>query len=258
MTFNRVLDIRLNEADLALTFGISIFYPEKVEKRYLNDVRHSLLDSEAKGPDVLYSIAMDVGKKEHTKDLIDRNLLYGVVAYNAGLIGSELVRSQGHVHAISPSCHSSTPEVYEIWQGEAYIYMQEFASERPGRCFAILAKPGDIVIVPPNWAHYTVNASPHQKMLFGAWCIRDYAFEYHQIRARQGLAYYPVVTKGEINWIENPNYLHEGIEVKQAREYQELGLSNENLYMQYEENPSRFEFVTDPLNYQSLWDDFQP
>lgn len=258
MTFNKVLDIRLNEADLALDFRVDIFHPETVEERYLNDIRNSLLDSEATGPELLYSIAMDVGKKKHEKDLIDRNLLYGIVAYNSGLIGSELVRSQGHIHAVSPSCNSSTPEVYEIWQGEAYIYMQEFVAEKPGRCVAILAKPGDIVIVPPKWAHYTVNASQHQKMLFGAWCIRDYAFDYKEIRARQGLAYYPVVTEGEINWIQNPNYSHEGVEVKNAREYQEFGLSKRNLYTQYEENPSRFDFVTDPLKYQNLWNDFQP
>ena len=258
MTFEQVLDICLDEVDLSLHFGADVFHPTTAEKRYLNDVRTSLLNKKAQGPDILYSIAMDVGKEEHVKDLIDRNLLYGIVAYNAGLIGRELVRSQGHMHAVSASCHSSTPEVYEIWQGAAYIYMQEFVDEQPGRCVAILAKPGDIVIVPPNWAHYTVNASQEQKMLFGAWCIRDYAFEYEEIRARQGLAYYPVVEAGTIKWLENPHYQQTGIALKQARAYPEFGLSQKNLYTQYEENPSTFEFVTDPLKYQKCWLDFQP
>lgn len=258
MTFERVLDVQLEEADLTFQFGSGIFHPEKVEKRYLKDIRASLLDREAKGPDILYSIAMDVGKKDHFEDLRKCNLLYGIVAYNAGLIGNELVRSQGHIHAVSASCQSSTSEVYEIWQGEAYIYMQEFVEDLPGRCVAILAKAGEIVIVPPNWAHYTVNASQNKKMLFGAWCVRDYAFEYKEIRKRQGLAYYPIVEKGVVKWLNNSHYVYEGLEIKQAREYPEFSLSKKNLYTQYEEKMSRFEFVTDPLKYQRIWTEFQP
>jgi hypothetical protein len=44
------------------------------------------------------------------------------------------------------------PEVYEIWDGTAYIYMQEHSADDPGRCYAVVAKPGDIVVVPPAWA----------------------------------------------------------------------------------------------------------
>lgn len=47
--------------------------------------------------------------------------------FGDGIVGEEPVRSQGHIHVISPSCNASTCEVYEIWLGEAYIYMQETA-----------------------------------------------------------------------------------------------------------------------------------
>ncbi|MGX7263608.1 glucose-6-phosphate isomerase family protein [Enterococcus crotali] len=258
MTFNQALAITLDEANLELLFGKDIFHPTKTEKRYLKDIRNSLLDKQAVGPELLYTIAMDVGKKEHQEDLIKRNLLYGVVGYNNGVIGNELVRSQGHIHAISASCHSSTPEVYEIWQGKAYIYMQEFVDDQPGRCIVVFAKPGDIVIVPPNWAHYTVNASQDKKMLFGAWCIRDYAFEYKEIRQRQGLAYYPVIENSHIKWRKNTHYAANLLEIKTARAYPEFKLSQNNLYTQYEEDSERFDFVTNPLKYQSVWTDFQP
>ncbi|KAA6321821.1 glucose-6-phosphate isomerase [termite gut metagenome] len=64
--------------------------------------------------------------------LNDLHLLYGVVTYAAGTIGNEPVRSQGHIHVRSGFVNGySTPEVYEIWQGEAIIYMQEFGGDNP-------------------------------------------------------------------------------------------------------------------------------
>ena len=143
------------------------------EKRRLDDIRASLSDPNAEGPSIVYAVAMDVAKKKHMQDLIDRNLLYGAMIFEKGVIGEEPVRSQGHIHAVSASCNASTCEVYEIWAGEAYIYMQEYAGDDPGRCFAVHARTKDVVIVPPGWAHCTINADPSRAMLFGAWCVRD-------------------------------------------------------------------------------------
>jgi glucose-6-phosphate isomerase len=77
---------------------------------------------------------MDVGKAEDLAELKRRSLLFGVVAYASGQLGEEPVRSQGHIHAIAPHCGWSTPELFEVWQGRAIIYAQEFAADHPGRC----------------------------------------------------------------------------------------------------------------------------
>ena len=111
---------------------------------------------------------MDVGKTEHWPVLKNLHLLYGAVTYAAGRLGKEPVRSQGHIHKVSRHSGWSTPEVYEIWSGKAIIYMQETAQDQPGRCFAITAEPGDVVIVPPYWAHATISADPEQPLSFGA------------------------------------------------------------------------------------------
>ena len=73
---------------------------------------------------------MDVGKEEHRVLLNKLHLLFGVVTYSAGKLGQEPVRSQGHIHKISPYSGWSTPEIYEIWSGEAIIYMQEYAEDQ--------------------------------------------------------------------------------------------------------------------------------
>jgi len=51
--------------------------------------------------------------------------------------------------------------------------MQETAEDQSGRCFAVIAQTGDVVIVPPYWAHATISADPEQPLTFGAWCDRE-------------------------------------------------------------------------------------
>lgn len=178
-------DITVNEKNLTFSYGDTVFGPA-VERRKLEDIRQSLRDPETDGPIIPYVVAMDVGKKKDQTDLKNRSLLYGAMIYSKGRFGEEPMRSQGHIHAISRSCNSSTAEVYEIWQGQAIIYMQETAHDNPGNCYAVKAKAGEVIIVPPGWAHYTVNANPDRLMAFGAWCIRDYAFDYEEVRAHGG------------------------------------------------------------------------
>ena len=121
---------------------------------------------------------MDVGKISHRDELSKRKLLFGVVAYASGKLGKEFVRSQGHVHAISRRhCQCSTPELLEIWQGRAVVYMQ--AADDPGRCFAVEAEPGDKVVIPLR-AHCGQCRSGGSDGIFGAWCVRDYGFDYPQ------------------------------------------------------------------------------
>ncbi|MGX8700818.1 glucose-6-phosphate isomerase family protein [Caproiciproducens sp.] len=251
-------DIRADLQHLEFIYGAGVFGP-KTEKRKLDDIRPSLSDPSADGPEVVYAVAMDVGKEKDREDLLQRNLLYGAMIFQGGVVGEEPVRSQGHVHAVSPSCNASTPEVYEIWSGEAYIYMQESAEDHPGRCFAVHAGAGGVVIVPPGWAHCTINASVKEAMLFGAWCVRDYGFDYRDVRARRGVAFFPKVRDGGIAFVHNPEYADGRLEIREARGYPEFGLKpGVPIYSQYEENRALFSFVTNPQSVQAVWDNFQP
>jgi len=151
----------------------------------------------------------------------------------------------------------STPEVYEIWSGKAIIYMQETAHDDPGRCFAVKAEPGDIVIVPPSWAHATISADPQQPLTFGAWCDREFGYEYDEVRAHNGLAWYPIVNaEGEIEWLPNTNYHYRDLQIKISCDYSCLGVEKgKPIYTQFEENPSKFLFVPFPAK---IWEEFIP
>ena len=259
MKFYPGFDIVPMADPMGFNYGPGVFGPE-VENRSLDSIRRSLLNPNCSGPNPVYSIAMDVGKSEHLPILLQHHLLYGAVTYAAGQLGNEPVRSQGHIHRISPFSGWSTPEVYEIWSGKAIIYMQETANEQPGRCFAIKAQPGDIVIVPPYWAHATISADQEQPLTFGAWCDREYNFEYEDVRIHKGLAWFPVIADdGIIEWQKNQNYLSCELIVKAPESYAQLRINPEkSIYTQFEEDPERFLFVPQPQLIKEIWKDFIP
>lgn len=258
MKFNPGFDIRPTQNPLGFIYGKGVFGPQ-VENRSLDAIRKNLMDPNCDGPEIVYSIAMDVGNEKDKQSMIERHLLYGAVTYAKGTLGKEPVRSQGHIHAISQSCGMSTCEVYEIWSGEAYIYMQETAKDNPGRCYAVHAKPGDVVIVPPGWAHSTIVADVSQNMSFGAWCVRDFGFDYEDVRAHKGVAWFPVVEDEKIKFIKNEEYTVDEIIVKEPREYTEFGIQKGvSIYQQFVENPDKFLFVSNPSIVKKQWENFIP
>lgn len=250
------------EADtdtMEFVYGEEVFGPV-TEKRRIDDVRRTLRERDCTGPEILYSIAMDTGKKQHLPDLMQRHLLYGICMYAPGLVGSEPVRSQGHIHSVSLSCGSSTPEMYEILQGKACIFMQDSANENTKKAYAVFCKAGDKVLVPPGYAHYTVNADPKSFMVFGAWCIRDYGFEYADVRRMGGLSYFPLADSGgKISFEANKSYHNTELVIKQPRLYSEFKIASDvPIYQQYEEDQEHFDFVTNPQKYKRIWNSFIP
>lgn len=257
--FNPGIEIEFCNQPMDFRYGRGVFGPEP-EYRSLDAIRPSLRDPNCQGPDPVYAIAMDVGRQEDIDELKKRMLLFGIVMYAGGRLGDEPVRSQGHVHAISPHTGWSAPELFEIWEGKAIIYAQENAGDDPGRCFAIKASPGEKVVMPPAWSHYVVNADTRAPLIFGAWADRQYGFDYTAMRAHHGLAWYPrVVEDGEIRWEANPNYSASKLQSRKARAYPELGLPPEGpIYEKLRRDPQSIQWVSEPAEVRHIWPLFEP
>jgi glucose-6-phosphate isomerase, archaeal len=257
--FDPGLPIRFDRSSMDFQYGPGLFGP-RPEYRRLVDIRPSLRDPNSSGPDPVYAIAMDVGWVDDLDELKTRMLLFGVVMYAGGRLGDEPVRSQGHFHAISPHSGWSAPELFEIWEGRAIIYGQERSGDDPGRCVAIEAGPGDKVVMPPAWSHFVVNADLDSKLIFGAWCDRQYGFEYTQMRAHHGLAWFPLIdAAGQFRWKANPNYLTSTLQSRPARAYPEFGLSPATpIYEHLRRDPESIQWVSDPARLKHLWPYFEP
>ena len=89
--FDKGIDITPVQSPMGFTYGAGVFGPE-VEIRRLEDIRASLRDPQCKGPEQVYSIAMDVGKEEHRVLLNKLHLLFGVVTYSAGKVKGIFIR----------------------------------------------------------------------------------------------------------------------------------------------------------------------
>lgn len=252
-------DIRPSAKPLGFAYGPGVFGPE-VECRTLDAIRPSLRQPDCDGPNPVYAIAMDVGEMSHRVPLIEQHLLFGCVAYAAGRLGDEPIRSQGHVHAASPRNGWSTPEVYEVWQGEAVVLMQESDGDDPGQCFAVHGKPGEVIVVPPGWAHATISANPSQPLVFGAWCDRAYGFVYDGVRAHGGLAYFPLLFGDQLEWEVNTRYpAAPRLTIKSPRVYDELGITpGVPIYRQWADDPRRFDWVPNPQRVATAWCSFLP
>lgn len=257
--FDPQLNVTPTDSPLGWRIGAGCFGPTP-ELRSLDSIRKSLRDPACVGPDPVYAICMDVGRREHAAELKRRMLLFGVVAYAAGRLGADPVRSQGHVHAVSQHSGWRPPELYEIWRGRAVIYMQEFATDDPGRCFAIEAGPGERVLVPPGWAHATISADPREPLVFGAWCDREYGFEYDEVRRRGGLAWFPLLgADGVLTWQRNPSYRTSSLECRSPRRYEEFGLDDpQPIYPQFDRDPAKFQFISQPAQRSAAWRNFVP
>lgn len=258
LNFDPGFDIRVTSQPLGFKFGEDTFGPQP-ELRPLDAIRASLRDPQATGPDPVYAIAMDVGKRVHIEELQQRMLLFGCVTYAKGRLGEEVVRSQGHVHKVSAHSGWAAPEIYEIWDGKAFIYMQEFVADNPGRCFAIEAAPGDIVVIPPGWAHASMSAEPSQ-LTFGALCDREYGFLYEEVRRRKGLAWYALLDSDcRIYWEPNPRYHRNDLIVRKPGDYPAFGIKRGvPLYSQFEKNPDKLQWVSKPGLVADLWHGFTP
>lgn len=255
--FEPSLAVAVDE-DLRLAFGAGVDGPD-TEVRRLDDIRSSLPHPDVTGPDALYGIAMDVARAHDRAVLEKARLLFGIVAFAPGTIGDTPVRSQGHVHAVTPRSGWSPPEMFQIWRGSAVILMQETAQDDPGRCYAVHASPGEIVVTPPGWAHAAINADPSRPLVFGAWCDRDYAgFEYADVRHHRGLAWTPTVGgDGGLIWHANAAYVRRPLEERGPRET--LGFqAGRCIYRQAIERPDLGACVPHPDRCEAYWRDFEP
>jgi len=123
------------------------------------------------------------------------------------------------------------------------------------------AQAGDVVVVPPDWAHATVSADPHTPLTFGAWCDREYGFLYDKVRAHKGLAWYALVDNvGKLSWQFNTRYQHAALTEKSPNDYKTLfGIEKGvPIYTQFEADPDKFQFVSKPVLKKEAWEHYTP
>lgn len=251
------LDMEIHHQPPGFSYGEDVI-GTMPEIRWLDQIRRSLRDPQCDGPDQVYVIAMDVARMQDRHELKSRKLRFSVATYAVGQLGDEPIHSQGHIHRVSQHSGESCAELYEIWQGKGIIYMQERVASDPGRCFAVIAMPGEKVLIPPGWGHCVISASRDTPLSVSAWGEREYSVDYDAVQAHQGLAWYPLWQDDCIVWQHNSHYAPGRLQVVTPRQYREFGITALPIYQQFIDDPACLQFISKPKKHVVLWDNFHP
>jgi glucose-6-phosphate isomerase len=253
LTTQSGLDLRLDEAHLALDFGAEVEHPTG-EKRTLDQVRPLLADQQAKGPEHLYTIYMDIYRQQDQAALHQQKLLYGAVVYNHGLLGNERLRSQGHIHSEKAGTGLRYSEVYEFWSGHGLVYLQKECAPRVTSAYLVSVGPGDKLVIPFGWVHLVVTLGD-EVLSFGAWCARENKLEYEALRRLGGPAHF---VQGDGSVCANPRYQSvPNVQYATPSDFPDLGIPRDRpIYTSWLEKPELYEFMANPEQIGNIWKNY--
>ena len=163
---------------------------KKPEIRYLDKIRSLLCDKKwAKtAPNLkLYYVYREIKRKG--------DLRYDITVIPARMSGKEFVKTKGNRNS------NGYQELYTVSEGEAIFLMQKVQGEIVKDVFAIEAKGGDWIIIPPNYAVVMIN-SGKRKLITGNWVSEKTKNIYEEIEKTKGACYF--YTKS--GWVKNKNY----------------------------------------------------
>ena len=163
---------------------------KKPDIRCLNDMREVIYDREwlKTAPNLeLYYMYRGIKKRD--------GLRYDITVIPARMLGQEFIKTKGHRHS------NEYPELYIVLKGRAIFLMQKSKNGQIKDVYAVKAKNGDVVVIPPNYEHLTINPA-RGELKMGNWITKKCKNIYRKIQKKHGTCYF--YTKS--GWIKNKNY----------------------------------------------------
>ncbi|MBX3016111.1 MAG: cupin domain-containing protein [Caldilineaceae bacterium] len=126
---------------------------------------------------------------------VSGELISGITILHPGKVGQEYFMTKGHFHAVL-----ETGEVYYALRGNGLIVMETPEGESRVEPFAA----GQVVYIPPRWAHRTVNIGDEDLLFFWV-CPAQAGHDYGTI-AQQGFRKLVIETAGMPTTIDNSQW----------------------------------------------------
>lgn len=163
----------------------------KPDIRFLSDMKEVIYDQKwsKTAPNFeLYYMYRGVKRKG--------KLRYDITTIPPLMLGKEFVKTKGHNH------QGNYGEVYMVLGGEAIYLLQKYVRNKIEDVYAIKAKKGDVIVVPPHYGHVTINPSKKETLKAANWLCEACQGIYDSFVEKQGACYY-FTEKG---WIKNRKY----------------------------------------------------
>jgi len=227
--------------------------PVLPDVRTIAGARDFLLDLHSQGPEELYYMYRGVHRPQDEVVMEKFGLRFDITVLRPGLVGKEFIRTVGHYHPKKPGTDLTYPEVYEVLFGEAHYLLQkpDEGLQRVLDVILVRARPGEKVVILPNYGHITINPGPGP-LAMANWVAADFSSVYGPMKELRGGAYYEVVPG---HFLPNPRYSPLPLlrEMRPA-EMPEFGLySGRPMYLSGIEDPRRLRFLTHPEEFQNFF-----
>jgi glucose-6-phosphate isomerase len=233
--------------------------------RTSDEMRPVLLDPDADLPDPVYWMYRDICLPGHEHMRRELGLRYDISVFRANPMGREVFKTIGHYHPyIRWRYPISYPEVYEVLYGEAVYLLQKVDDIYRDPYYikvedfiVVHAKPGQKVIMPPNYGHVTLNPSPDLPLVMSNWVSDWFKSVYEAIIEARGFAYYCLAEGGAHQWVANRTYRQPLPSIREARtcDSPEIGLiQGKPMYPLAIQSPEKFEYLCRPQGYLAqIW-----
>lgn len=127
----------------------------------------------------------------------------------------EFPKTAGHYHTVVRGQTHASPDFYQVAFGSGTILLQCVEHGRV-RVFAIAVSSGDVILIPPQYAHATVN-SGETPLVFANICVRQPHLNYQDIQKYRGLAYFSLRSELGMQAVLNTRYSEAGLRVDPLR-----------------------------------------
>ncbi len=168
--------------------------------RSLEELKEVLRDPAEDEPDPVYWVFSGVGDSKW------ENLT--IIAPGKSQDGDEFPKTYGHYHPMDAS-----NETYHLLSGEGILLMQKkfmengrWVENKVEEVCLIKMKPGDEVVIKPQWGHSWSNSGIMPLLSFDDWKSGHTPDDYKVIESLRGMAYYLIRENSEVEVSPNPNY----------------------------------------------------
>ncbi len=231
--------------------------PGQRQHRALDELRPTLADPTANGPDPAYFMYRGIGRLSAlaTNGCRRYNWRYDVTVFPFGQYGDEYLRTIGHYHPPAEGTSTAYPEVYEVLSGTALFVLQRVDDYRAGPekarvqdLILLRAEVGEKAMMLPGYGHWTVNVAA-EPLIVSNWICDGFESHYDSARAAHGPCCYVVAGENGPTLSRNPLYRHPPADVKHAQPVDAPGLglvAGRPIFGALLAAPSRWQHLCDP------------
>lgn len=169
------------------------------------------------------------------------NMQYDITVIASYRVGKEYAKTYGHYHPLAEE-GMTFPEVYQVLRGNAAFILQKRNRDLSVNVLVLRAAPGEILLIPPNYGHVSVNLGEDFLVLANVVSSR-FSSEYEEYRKNRGAAMYYTLDGP----IHNTNYLIRKVERGFPNDMNlKYGFICQDLLKEFYNFPEKFQFLNKP------------